>query len=162
MAKIESISEPGKNDMVLIREFDAPPELVFQVMTDPKQIPNWWGPRRLKTTVEKMEAKDGGSWRFIQHDAAGHEYAFHGVFHEVTAPVRTIQTFEFDGLPERGHVILETALYEELPQGRCKVTIQSLFQSPGDRDAMQAAGAEEGLESYDRIDEILAALVKSK
>jgi len=158
MAKMELINEPGKNEMVLIREFDAPRELVFQVMTDPEQIPNWWGPRRLKTKVVQMDARDGGSWRFVQQNDAGHEFAFHGVFHEVTAPIRTIQTFEFEGLPERGHVILETAVYEELPGGRTKCTIQSLFQSVVDRDAMHEAGAEEGLESYDRVDEILERL----
>jgi len=154
-------AEPGKQEMTLVREFNAPPELIFQVMTDPKQIPHWWGPRRLTTKVDKMEAKDGGSWRFIQHDIEGNEYAFHGVFHEVSFPVRTIQTFEWEGYPEKGHVILETAHYEELPNSRTKVTIQSIFQSVEDRDGMIAAGAEEGLESYDRIEEILIEMKKS-
>jgi uncharacterized protein YndB with AHSA1/START domain len=93
-------------------------------------------------------------------DQDGNEYGFHGVFHEVS-PVRVIQTFEFEGLPESGHVTLETTKLEALPNGRTKLTSQSVFQSVSDRDGMIQAGMERGVnEGYERLDEILEKLPK--
>ena len=69
-------------------------------------------------TLEKFEPTNGGSWRYIHRDEDRNEYAFHGVQHEVTRPERIISTFEFEGLPEPGHVSLETITFEELPGGK--------------------------------------------
>ncbi|SNQ61713.1 SRPBCC domain-containing protein [Candidatus Methanoperedens nitratireducens] len=100
-------------------------------------------------------------WRYIHKDKDGNEYAFHGVYHEVTAPERLIDTFEFEGLPEKGHVTLETAKFEALPGDRTKLTAQVVFQSVADRDGMLQSDMEKGLnESYGRLDELLD-IVKS-
>ena len=147
---------PGKLDFVITREFDAPRGLVFKAFTDPKLYVQWLGPRRFKMILETFEPKSGGRWRYIHKDKDGNEYGFHGVYHEVLEPVRMIDTFEFEGLPEKGHVSLETARFEELPGGRTRLTIQSVFQSVADRDGMIGAGMEEGVsESHDRLDELL-------
>ena len=149
-------AEPGKQEMLIIREFDAPRELVFKVITDPKLLPQWWGPRYLSTEVDKMDVRSGGEWRFIQRDAEGHEYGFHGVYHDILAPERIIDTFEFEGLPETGHVTLETMKLEELPGGRTRFTTQSVFQSVTDRDAALQSGMESGInDTYARIDDLL-------
>jgi len=77
------------------------------------------------------------------------------VFHEVS-PERVIQTFEFEGLPESGHVVLETMRLEDLPNGRTRLTTQSVYQSVADRDGMIQSGMEHGVrEGYERLDEIL-------
>lgn len=152
-------AEPGKQEILITREFDAPRELVFKVCTDPKLIPQWWGPRYLSTEVDRMDVRPGGQWRFINRDAGGNEYAFHGVYHEVLAPERIIDTFEFEGLPETGHVTLETMKLEALPGGRTRLTTQSVFQSVADRDATLQSGMEEGVrETYDRFAELLEKL----
>lgn len=157
--KTTIIAEPGKQEVIITREFDFPRDMVFKAYTNPDLYPQWIGPRGLTTTLEKYEAHNGGSWRFTQKDPNGSEYGFHGVFHEVLAPERIIQTFEFDGLPEKGHVILETLRFEELPGGRTKLVGQSLFQSMADRDGMVQSGMEHGVvESYERLDEILTSL----
>jgi uncharacterized protein YndB with AHSA1/START domain len=150
-------AEPGKQEIFITREFDAPRELVFKAFTDPKLYTQWLGPRRLAMTLETFEPRNGGMWRYIHKDQDGDEYAFHGVYHEVTAPDRIVDTFEFEGLPEKGHVILETLKLEALPGDRTKLTIQSVFQSVVDRDGMLQSGMERGVnESYDRLDEVLA------
>jgi uncharacterized protein YndB with AHSA1/START domain len=153
--------EPGKQELFITREFDAPRDLVFQAHTDPKLYAQWLGPRGLTTTFETFEPVSGGRWRFVQKDEAGNEYSFHGVTHEVLAPERIIGTFEFDGLPESGHVLLETTLFEELSGGRTRIRAHSVFQSVADRDGMVQAGMETGVvQGYERLDEILAALKK--
>ena len=150
--------EPGKQELFVTREFDAPRELVFRAHTDPKLFVQWMGPRDLNTNLVTFEPVSGGKWRFIQKDPDGNEFGFHGVFHEVS-PERVIQTFEFEGLPESGHVVLETLRLEDLPNGRTRLTSQSVFQSVADRDGMLQAGMETGVvEGYERLDEILATL----
>ena len=72
------------------------------------------------------------------------------------APERIIDTFEFEGLPEKGHVMLETVRFEALPAGRTKVVTQSVFQSVADRDNMVKSGMEKGVvEGFERLDELL-------
>jgi uncharacterized protein YndB with AHSA1/START domain len=154
-------AEPGRQELFVTREFDAPRELVFQAHTDPALYAQWLGPRGLTTKFEAFEPVSGGRWRFVQKDQDGNEFSFHGVMHEVLAPERTIGTFEFDGLPDSGHVLLETTRFEELPGGRTRITSQSVFQSVEDRDGMVQAGMETGVvEGYERLDEILDRLKK--
>jgi len=136
------IAKPGKQEIVITREFDAPRELVFKAFTDPKLYIQWLGPREIAMSIEKFEPRNGGPWRYIHKDEDGKEYAFHGVSHEVTAPERIIDTFEFEGLPEKGYVCLETVRFEELPVDKTKVTSQAVFQSVADRDGERQSGME--------------------
>jgi uncharacterized protein YndB with AHSA1/START domain len=156
LAKTIIMAEPGKQEILITREFDASRDIVFKAHTDPELYKQWIGPRELDTTIDTFESNNGGSWRYIQKDTDGNEFAFHGVNHDVTAPERIISTFEFEGLPESGHVILQTAKFEELSGNRTKLISQSVFQSIEDRDGMLQSGMEMGVnESYDRLDELL-------
>ena len=153
------IAEPGKQDITIIREFEAPRELVFRAYTEPELYVRWLGPRGYEIELEKFEPWSGGSWRYLSRDVHGNVYAFHGVNHEVTAPERIVGTFEFEGLPERGHVILETAVFAALPGGRTRMTGHSVFRSGADRDGMLQSGMERGVvDSYERLDELLPTL----
>lgn len=152
-------AEPDKQEIFITSEFDAPRELVFKAFTNAKLYIQWLGPREVIMTLEKFEPRNGGSWRYIHKDKDGKEYAFHGVYHEVTAPERIIDTFEFEGLPEKGYVALETVRFEELPGDRTKVTSHAVFQSVADRDGELQSGMERGVkESYERLDELLAKM----
>ena len=157
--KTKITAEPGEQELFITREFDAPRELVFRAFTDPTLYVEWLlGPKKheLTMTVQKFESRTGGMWRYIQRDQAGNEFAFHGSYHEVLAPELLIDTFEFEGMPEKGHVSLETARFEELPDERTKLTIQSVFQSVADRDGMIQSGMEEGVvDSFDRLDDLV-------
>src|SRR5216110_524177 len=106
----------SERELVTTYIFDAPSELVWKAWTDPKLIPRWWGPRRYTTTVEKMEVRPGGTWRFIQRDAEGNVYGFHGEYKEVVPPKRIVDTFEYEGMP--GHVLVESATFEEIDARR--------------------------------------------
>jgi uncharacterized protein YndB with AHSA1/START domain len=154
-------AEPGKQELFITREFDAPRDLVFRAHTDAELYRRWVGPRDLSMTLETFEPISGGKWRFVQKDKNGNEFGFPGVNHDVTIPERLISTFEFEGLPESGHVILETTRFEELPGNRTRVTTQSVYQSVEDRDGMIASGMESGVvDGHERLDEILEKLNK--
>lgn len=155
MSKVDYVAESGKQTIVITQVFDAPRDLVWKIYTDPKLLPKWWGPKMLKTDVEKMEVKTGGSWRVIQHDNDNNEFAFHGVYHDVQ-PYQTIRTMEWEGMP--GHVLLEAIKLEEV-DGKTTVTNNTVFQSVEDRDGMIETGMKRGVdESYDRFVELLKEL----
>jgi len=158
---IKIYAETGKQEIFITREFDAPRDLVFKAFTDPDLYKEWIGPRELTTEILVFEPVNGGSWRYIQRDEERNEYAFHGVNHEVLPPQRIIGTFEYEGLPETGHVILQTLKLESLPDDRTRLIDQSVFQSVDDRDGMLQSGMEMGIdESYQRLDELFERIKK--
>src|SRR5207247_1946198 len=93
------------------------------------------------TVVEKMDVRPGGTWRFVQRDAEGNEFGFHGEYREVVPFERIVETFEFEGMP--GHVLVESAVFEEI-RGKTKVTQRSVFATVEDLEGMLASGMEEG------------------
>jgi uncharacterized protein YndB with AHSA1/START domain len=158
MLKTDLIAEPGKQEIIITHNFNEPRDLVFQVYTNPDLIQHWWRPRRLTTKVEQMDIRPGGPWRFVQHDSDGNEFAFHGVYHEVTRPERVISTFEYEGTP--GHVLLKTVTFKE-EDGKTKMIDTSVFQSVEDRDGMLKTGMEEGSsESMERFTELLVKVLQ--
>jgi uncharacterized protein YndB with AHSA1/START domain len=153
MAETEFIVEPGRHDIVIRRVFDAPREVVFQAITDRERVARWWGPRRLTTEVDEMELRPGGRWRFLNRDEKGNEFGFKGVYHDIVAPERVVQTFEFEGAP--GHVSLESLTLEEV-DGRTRYVARSVHESVEARDAMVESGMESGArETLDRLAEIV-------
>ena len=157
--KTQIIAEPGKQEIFIIREFDAPRELVYRAFSEAELIANWMGPKDLKTKIEKLDNRSHGSWRFIHTRRDGFEFALNGTIHEVCAPERIIRTFEFEGLPEKGHVSLEFLTLEALPDNRTKITIHAIFKTLMDRDGMIQSGMERGVqEGHERLDEILKTL----
>ncbi|HEV8339685.1 MAG TPA: SRPBCC family protein [bacterium] len=149
-----SVTLPSDREVVITRVFDAPRELVFKAFTDPKLIPHWWGPRKYKTTVDKMDVRPGGVWRFVHRGQDGNESAFNGVYREIVPPERLVYTFEWEGLP--GHILVETVTLEER-DGKTTVTDRAFFETVEDRDGMLKSGMEAGAaESMDRLEELLA------
>lgn len=156
--KTEIKAEPGKLDLFITREFDAPREAVFNAFVDPDILVKWLGPRNLKMTIEKAALASGEAYRFVHSDDQGNKFGFNGVCHYMAKPELIIRTFEFEGLPERGHVSLESATFEDLGGGRTRVVGHSVFMSVEDRDGMIASGMERGVdEGYERLDEVLGS-----
>jgi uncharacterized protein YndB with AHSA1/START domain len=150
------LTTPSDREIVFTRVFNAPRDLVFKVYTDPKLIPQWWGPRHLTTTVDKMDVRPGGLWRFVQHMPNGSDYASKGVYREIVPPERIVGTFEFEGRP--GHVAVETATFED-HDGKTKLTLRVFFDTVEDRDLALKSGAEKGAaETQDRLSELLGRL----
>lgn len=147
-------AQPGTPFIDVVREFEAPRERVFRAWTDPELVPQWLGPRSLTMKLLAYDASPGGTYRYIHADDSG-EYGFRGVFHNVVQDELIIQTFEYDGAPNR--VSLDTTTFEGLDVGRTRVHSHSTYTSVEDRDAMIASGMEHGLrESMERLEEVLA------
>ncbi len=154
MGETEIIIEPGRQDIVFKKVFDAPRDIVFRALTDPSLVPSYWGPAQYETTVEVMEPREGGRWRYVQRGPDG-EFGFRGVYHKVT-PELIVQTSEFEGVP--GVPALEWATLEER-DGKTHYTAVSLAPSVEARDAVVASGMEGGArELYDRLERLVESM----
>ena len=148
------VAAQADREIVTERVFAAPRERVFQAFVDPELIPQWWGRRVDTTRVDKMDVRVGGDWRFVTDGPDGSN-AFRGTYRAIEPPERIEQTFEWEGMP--GHIVVETAVFEDLGDGQTKVSTRSLFHTTEERDGMLASGMEIGLgESYEKLDELLA------
>ncbi|MDQ3729396.1 MAG: SRPBCC family protein [Actinomycetota bacterium] len=153
-ARRTDVEAVGEREIRCERVFDAPREKVFAAFIDPELIPQWWGPHDSKVTVDVMEVRNGGSWRFVHSGPQG-VTGFRGTFREITPPERVVQTFEWEGMP--GHVAVDTAEFDDLGD-QTRVRISSLFHTTEERDGMLGSGMERGLnESHERLDALLAA-----
>ncbi|MBM0230631.1 SRPBCC family protein [Micromonospora sp. STR1_7] len=145
-------AQPGTPYVDVVREFDAPPELVFRAHTDPELVARWLGPRGMRMEVVEHDARAGGGYRYVHRGREG-EFRFRGVFHTVVPDKLIVQTFEYEGTPE--HVSLETTRFEDI-DGRTRLTRRSVFGSVEERDAMVASGMENGVrDSMERLAELL-------
>jgi len=148
-----TITTPKDREIHIERIFNAPRERVWQAMTDPDLVAEWWG-RGNKLVIEKLEVKRGGHWRFVEHSNDG-VHGFEGRFREVTPPERIVQTFEWDGMP--AYVIINTTTLEDLGDGRTKLVTTSQFYTNEERDGFLQSGMEGGLnQSYAALDRLLA------
>lgn len=139
----------------IVREFDAPVARVFRAHVDPALVVQWLGPRRLTMRVESYDARRGGHYRYVHSGESREEHWFYGSFHEVVTDERIVQTFTYEGWPEG--VALETLRFEDLGEGRTRLSAESLCASFESRDSMVASGMEEGIvEGYERLDDLLA------
>ena len=144
----------GSHEVTITMHIHAPRDIVFKTLTDPLQVPNYWGPERLRTAVHKMIAMPGGTWRYVQTDKEGKEYAFHGVYHDVVIPERLVYTSEYEDMPV--HVTLNIDELRE-QDSETIITRHVIFQSIEDRDQMMQWGMEEGVsEMTRRLNELVA------
>ena len=147
---------PDGTDLIWERVFDAPRELVWQAFTEPERVARWWGPRKYSTEVVELDLRPGGRWRFINRDANG-EHPFTGEYLEIVPPEKLVSTFVFDVEPfNQAEAVVETHRFEDLGDGRTKLSVRGHFPS---LEALRAQLAtdmiEGGIETWDRLAEEL-------
>jgi uncharacterized protein YndB with AHSA1/START domain len=149
-----TINTPAGTPFVEVtREFDATPAQLFRVMTDPKLIDQWLGPRGMDIKIEQYDPRPGGAYRYIHRDESG-EYAFRGVFHTVEQDKLVIQTFEWEGAP--GEVCIEKMSLEPTETG-VRLNQRSVFPSVEARDQSIEYGMEYGIrDAMDQLAELVA------
>jgi uncharacterized protein YndB with AHSA1/START domain len=157
MVRMQVTAEPAVPQLVVTSEFAAPRDLLFRAYTDPELLVRWLEPHGLTLTIDHLDLRHGGTWRYIGSDTDGGKYSFRGVFHGTPSPDGIVQTSESDSMP--GHVCLETITFTER-EGTTTVTQTTVYQSARDRDrVLRYDMAEDIHESVERLEQLLAQLV---
>ena len=154
------VTTPSEEEICMTRLFDAPRQLVFEAMTKPEHIREWWG--RLgegySVPVCEIDLRPGGAWRFVNRHPKG-EAAFHGEYREIAPPSRLVFTEIFEEFPDSVSVV--TAEFTE-EGGKTRLTATVQYPSLDVRDAVIASGMARGAAiSYDRLEDLVAELQRS-
>lgn len=164
MAKNNMIGERGKQEIVLIRIFDTPRQLVWKAWTDPEHFKRWWGPKNYTCPFCEMDLRVGGKYINCMRSPGGQEYWSTGVFREIIPMERIVFTDCFSD--EKGNIVpathyglspdfplelLVTVTFED-QDGKTKLTLQHIGIPTGpDSDGTQQGWSE----SFDKLAESL-------
>ncbi len=147
------ITTPTAREIVMTRVFDAPRQLVFDAMTKPDLVKRWYGPTGWDMVVCEIDLRVGGAWRFVSRQPNGKEIGQHGVYREVKAPERLVNTESWEDW-NPGELLVTGVLDEE--DGKTTFTSTLLFPSQEVRDMLMQAGMMSGAaEAYDKLDQLL-------
>jgi len=154
------VTTPSDREIQMTRLFSAPRHLVFEAMTKPEHVRQWWG--RLgegySVPVCEIDLRVGGAWRFVNRHPRG-EAAFHGEYREITPPSRLVFTEIFEEFPDTVSVVT-TEFADE--GGKTRMTATVRYPSLEVRDMVLATGMSRGAGiSYDRLDDLVASMQQS-
>lgn len=150
-------ADPDVPTVRIVREFDAPRELVYRAHVEPELVAQWMGPHSIGMDIDVWDIRTGGEYRYTA-TREGEEVAhFYGAVHRVNENEKIVQTFGFEEMPDA--VSLDTLVFHELPDGRTRLEALSVVYDFESRAGMLASGMEVGVnEGYDAPDALLERL----
>jgi uncharacterized protein YndB with AHSA1/START domain len=151
------VTLPTDEEILITREFAAPPRLLWKAWTTPEIVSRWWSGQRGKMTSAEIDLRVGGRWRYVMVANEGFEVAFHGDYQEIVPQERIVTTEVFEGAPE-GEPALNIVEFVENGDGTT-LSLLARFESKAVRDYVLGTGMEGGMqEQMDLLDEIAASL----
>jgi uncharacterized protein YndB with AHSA1/START domain len=148
------IEFPSELEIVTTRAFDAPIELVFDVMTKPEHVRNWFAPFTCEVTTCSIDLRVGGEYHIVFVTEDGSECSFRGTYLEVDRPTRTVETWLFEGWPD-AHAISTAELHEA--DGVTTLTQKLAFRDKAGRDHMTGSDGQE--DSLNNMEDYLTSLL---
>ncbi|PKA14918.1 SRPBCC family protein [Leptospira haakeii] len=141
-------AEDGKQELLIIREFDLPLDLLFKAHIEPEIVEEWMG-----TKVLKLEGKKHGSFQYETTDPHGNKHGFNGVIHEFVPDQKITRTFEMENstFPPQ----LEFLEFESLGEEKSKLTMHIVFKSVSLRDQLLKLPFAQGINmAHNRLQEV--------
>ena len=148
---------PTELEILTTREFDAPLELVFEVLTNPEHVRHWFAPFTDRVTKCSIDLRVGGSYHIVSVTETGKECSFRGTYLEIEPPTRTVATWLFEGWPD-AHAVETTELHEA--DGVTTLTMNLAFRDKAGRAHMTRHDGQEG--SFDKLEDYLSSLLEQK
>lgn len=156
--KTKAVKEERK--LILTREFNASPELMFEMWSDCRHLKHWWGPKEWPIDECRMDFREGGEWRYcLRGPNEGDESWGKAIYQTIDKPGKIVYRDHFTDA--EGNVM------EEMPNLTITVEFVSLngktrqvntvsFDTNEERDKIVEMGMAEGMDSsLDRLDEYL-------
>ncbi len=155
---LKDFVENADREIFISRDFNAPRELVWEAMTDPKHITNWWGPRGFTTETESMDFRVSGTWKHVMRGPDGTKYPNQSVFKEIVRPERIVHAHSGKREDGPGTSFERTITLEALDANKTRVTLRGVFPSQTERDFVvkEFGAVEGGKQTLERLSEHLA------
>jgi uncharacterized protein YndB with AHSA1/START domain len=152
-----TITLPADSQMLITREFEAPPRLVYKAWTTPELVERYWAGQRGRMTLVEIDLRVGGRWRYVMTRDDGHEIAFNGEYREIVPDERIVYTEMYEGA--EGEPVLNVATFTELEGGRTRLELLTECHTQEVRDMILESGMEAGMqEQMDLLDELARTL----
>jgi uncharacterized protein YndB with AHSA1/START domain len=148
------ITFPNDLEIVTTREFDAPIELVFDVLTKPEHVSKWFAPFECEVTVCSIDLRVGGDYHIVFVTGDRTECSFRGTYLEIERPDRIVDTWLFEGWPD-AHAVESVDLHEA--HGVTKLTTKLAFRDKAGRDHMTKSDGQE--DSFNKMEDYLRSLL---
>jgi len=153
------VTLPADDQIKVVREFDAPAELVYRTVTEPELVKRWWGAKRGSMTVCEIDLRVGGSYRYVMDASNGQEVGFHGEFREIVPNKRIVQTEAYEGIPDPDASANVNTMTLTEADGRTTMEVLIQCVNKESRDMQIESGMEEGMqESYDAMEHVAKSL----
>ena len=156
-----TVTLPGDTQILITREFDAPPHLVYRAWTTPELVKRWWSGQRGQMTLAEIDLRVGGSWRYVMTAQGGYEVAFHGEYREIVPDERIVNTEIYEGAPPAAgdEPALNVVTFTEIEGGRTRLDLLTECHTQEVRDLIMESGMEVGMqEQMDLLDELARSL----
>jgi uncharacterized protein YndB with AHSA1/START domain len=146
-------AEPGKQDLVIAREFELPVELLFKAYMESDIVEQWMG-----TKVLTLDSKKHGSYQFETSDPQGNVvFKASGAIHDVIQDKKIVRTFEMEGTPFG--IQLEFYEFEALTEATSKLKMHVIYESPAQRDQLLSFGLSQGINmAHNRLQDVAEKL----
>jgi uncharacterized protein YndB with AHSA1/START domain len=154
--------DPKTLTMTVEAEFETPPERVWQLWADPRQLERWWGPPTYPATFTKHDLAPGSRIEYHMTGPEGHQPKGFWDVVEVAPPhdlaFRDSGCANDDGSPNTALPQNTTRVrIEAISAGRTRMSIEMAFPSIEAMEQVLAMGTDEGLtQAVGQIDAILA------
>lgn len=152
--------------LVVVSEFDAPAEHVWELWRDPRKLERWWGPPGYPATFTTFELQPGGAVAYYMTGPEGEQ--FHGWW-EVTAVDPPAGLSFVDGFANT-----DGSRNDDLPTsegsvqittrdgGGSRMTITTVYPSTEDLQQVLDMGMEQGITmAIGQMDPLLAEVADS-
>jgi uncharacterized protein YndB with AHSA1/START domain len=146
---------PNDLDVLITRQFDAPIDLVFDVMTKPEQVNKWFAPFGCEMTECEIDLQVGGNYHQVFLSENGTECSFRGTYLEVEPPNRTVETWVFGGRPHLE--VVETVELQEADDVTT-VSVRLTYRDKASRDEDAQNGNDGQQSSFDKMEDVLRSL----
>jgi uncharacterized protein YndB with AHSA1/START domain len=120
------MSKIRDDELLIEREFDAPPALVFRLWESRDHMLRWWGPEKFTAVELDWELTPGRPWRGAMTSKQFGLSRFGGVIREVEKNRHIVFSFQWDADSGRDLDTLVTVTFTE----KGGKTIQSFHQTP--------------------------------
>jgi uncharacterized protein YndB with AHSA1/START domain len=149
------VTTPSEREIAMIREFNAPRRMVFDALTKPDLLKRWmFGPPGWSFAVCEIDLRVGGPYRFVWSGPNGVHMGVRGVYREIVAPEKFVNTERFDEAWYPGEAIVTNSLDEE--SGKTTLTLSVMYESKAARDIALQSPMEQGVAmGFDRLAEIV-------
>jgi uncharacterized protein YndB with AHSA1/START domain len=113
-----------ERELLIVRIFDAPRELVFKAWTTPGHLSRWFGPEGFTVPTCEIDFRAGGIFRFVMRGPDGKDYPFDGEYVEIVEPSRIVFRGNIHDVP--GQDVLTTVIFTE-HEGKTKLTVYQIY-----------------------------------